>query len=163
MKVALISACAALLGALTGGASTFLVAARSEESKQREDRRVERREAYSKYYGDASSLAGQITIQARNIVKASYAEPRDSSRLSKILSDLEEKKRQLHQDQALVVLLGSKEVADKGFKLANAIERMRDEAAREDPNLQDMLATVDGTAKALDEFSHAARADLDLE
>ncbi|MGI8667297.1 MAG: hypothetical protein ACR2N4_14945 [Jatrophihabitans sp.] len=53
----MISAAAACLGALIGGTFTLLVAMHSDDSTRSDQRRAERRDAYSKYYGDAAALA----------------------------------------------------------------------------------------------------------
>jgi hypothetical protein len=162
IRVAIIGALAAIVGALAGGLSTYLVADHSIDSKRDDDLRIERRDAYARYYSDAASFAAQITLQADRIIDARSSNPPNEEVLGRIRADFDDRRRTLHHDQAQVVLLGSEEVANAGFRLASKIEAMKNEISKDQPTIDDITASVKATADGLDEFSAAARKDLGI-
>ena len=162
IKVAGIGVIAALGGALIGGLFSFVGIMYTERSKREDDRRIERRDAYANYYGDAAGLATQIGLQSDRLIQATSQRPPDKVTLERIRADLDNRRRQIAQDQALVVLVGPKRVYDAGFRLATRIEALKDEVSKDKPTPQEIESAIRSTADALDAFRDQAKSDLGI-
>jgi hypothetical protein len=160
--VAIIGVVAALLGAGLGGVFTYFVTVHSEDTKRTEDRRVERRDAYAQFYGDAMALADQVTVQMPQVIKAKSGNPIDHATLDRIQVDFNEKRRQLSHDQGLIVLLGSKKLADAGFELVSKVEEMKNVVLKDKPTDEEIKESALNMTNALDDFATAAKGDLGI-
>jgi Sec-independent protein translocase protein TatA len=160
LQIALIPALAGLLGALIGGFSTYLVTVHAENERRSEQHRNERREAYSKFYADAAAFSAEISLRADIIYDTGAEDPERREELNRLRSDLDERARILAQYQALVVLLGPKDVQEAGFNLISTISKMREQVSENLLNFEKLSASTTQVADSLNLFAETARADL---
>jgi hypothetical protein len=112
-RVALIGVVGALAGTLAGGLVTWVVTQEQLESQRTDARRVERRDAYARYFGDAARLWTQVFTVYE-------VTPRPTTLTAAETSDLEELQETLTRDYALVALLAPPDVIEVARDLNNA-------------------------------------------
>ena len=159
--VAMIGASAALLGALIGGGSSYLVARQDNNAATDRDALAARRTAYATYYGDIAEYISLIETTAVAAQTAVRQRPIDEAALRRANAQLAAQTRIMFRDQAQVVLMGPKRIVDAAFSLNSSVARARGALTSPSLKLGEIEPILRDLAGHLDEFSAAAKADLE--
>lgn len=161
LLLALIAACAGVFGALVGGFATYLTTTHSENQRLAEDRRDERREAYSQFYGDVAALASDLALRADLVFESEAGTTARQEELNTMRAELDDQFRSIAQGQALVALLGPEEVEDAGFNVVTALVGFRSQVSEDLLAIDESRASLDRVANGLEAFSTVAQTALE--